>query len=164
MKITSLRQNCNFLLIFVVFFNFTGTTEGFLLLFHFLDCIKVCVLRVWNLFTNIIRHNRKQMCSLFRHLYTGKSSLTQIIWVLFYSCGDPSAYMWVRFALFIFSNDCLFTIKSTHLIYLQKFSDLVNEAANSTSRKREMEKYSNVLSSLFYRNMPKPWVKCFGTE
>lgn len=39
-------------------------------------------------------------------------------------------------------------MKSTHLIYLQKFSDPVNEAVNSISRKKETEKYSNVLSGL----------------
>lgn len=54
-------------------------------------------------------------------------------------------------------------MKSTHLIYLQKFSDPVNEAVNSISRKKETEKYSNVLSGLICRNMPKQQVKCFGT-
>lgn len=55
---------------------------------------------------------------------------------LAYSCGDLFVYVSVWFALLIIPNDCLFTMTKTHLIYLEKFSDPVNEAVSSMSREK----------------------------
>lgn len=99
-------------------------------------------------------------CVLFSDNFTLENLAQHRSWVLsgLFLWWSVHIHVSVVCFIYLFERLCLFTMNSTHLIYLQKFSDLVNRTVNSISRKRERENTQVFFQACFYRNMPKQWV------